>query len=86
MRRSTKELGRGILWIGLMLLMILGVISNILRDDVVGLVICLTGVAADAANIIMSFREYRDLRKWEDEYFRACMEKGYPEESDILFD
>lgn len=86
MRRSTKELRRGILWICLMLLMIAGAISNILRNDVVGLVICMVAVAADAANIIMSFREYRDLRKWEDEYFKACMEKGCPEESDILFD
>lgn len=86
MRRSTKELIRGFLWIGLMILMITCIIANIHTENVSGIIVCSLATILNLSNAITSFKEYKSLKEWEDEYFKACMEKNCPEESDILFD
>ena len=86
MRRSTKELIRGFLWIGLMVLMIICIIVNIHTGNISGLIICSFATILNLSNSITSFKEYKSLKEWEDEYFKACMEKDCPEEIVILFD
>ena len=76
MRRSTKELVKGFLWLALAVLMVACIAINIHTGNISGIIVCSFAIILNILNAILSFKEYKLTRQWEDEYLKALAEKA----------